>query len=96
MGMAATYDSDHFFPVGGQDDSLGNELLQRQCVAFINNESLGFLYERFCAYDFDDLILETQRVKKSLFSKTKALFEKNAVIIINQHMWHGISYQSCV
>ncbi len=59
MGVAATHDSDHFFPVGGKDDSVGNEFFQGQCVAFVNDESLWFLDERFGTYDFDDLILET-------------------------------------
>ena len=91
MGVAATHDSDHFFPVGGKDDSVGNEFFQGQCVAFVNDKSLRFLYEGFGGYDFDDLILETHRVNKVLFLNTKALFEKNAVIIINEYMWHGIS-----
>ena len=76
MGMAATHDSDHLFPVGGQEDSVGNEFFQCQCVAFVNNESLGFIYERFCTHDFDDLILETQRINKSFCLNTKAPFEK--------------------
>jgi len=59
---------------------VGDELFQRQCFAFVNNESLGFIYERFSAYDFDDLILETDRVNKSLFLNTKAPFEKKMLI----------------
>ena len=96
MGMAATHDSDHFFPVGGQNDSVGNEFFQGQCVAFVHNKPFGFLYERLGAYDFDDLILKTHQVNKRRFLNTKAPFEKNAVIIINECMWHGISYRSCV